>query len=205
MADMGNLFVVAAPSGAGKTSLVKAVVESMQNITVSISHTTRPMRPGEVHGTNYYFIDKTSFQQMIAHQDFLEHAVIFDNLYGTSKSWVAETLAKGIDVILEIDWQGQQQIKALFPQSISLFILPPSFSALKERLIKRNQDLPEIIEKRLADARDTISHLPEFDYLIINDDFATALADLKTIIEACRLLERRQSRKYGELINGFLN
>jgi guanylate kinase len=198
--DTGNLFVIAAPSGAGKTSLVKAVVESMPGITVSISHTTRPIRPGEMHGTNYYFIDKAEFQHMIDHEDFLEHAIIFDNLYGTSKSWVAQTLAKGQDVILEIDWQGQQQIKQLFPQSISIFILPPSLSALQDRLIRRNQDSADIIKKRLADARDTVSHLPEFDYLVVNDEFETALGELKTIVAACRLTQKRQSRKYAGLI-----
>ena len=198
--DTGNLFVIAAPSGAGKTSLVKAVVESMPGITVSISHTTRPIRPGEMHGTNYYFIDKAEFQHMIDHEDFLEHAIIFDNLYGTSKSWVAQTLAKGQDVILEIDWQGQQQIKQLFPQSISIFILPPSLSSLQDRLIRRNQDSADIIKKRLADARDTVSHLPEFDYLVVNDEFETALGELKTIVAACRLTQKRQSRKYAGLI-----
>lgn len=200
MADTGNLFVIAAPSGAGKTSLVKAVTDTMPGVTVSISHTTRSKRPGEIHGTNYYFIDKTEFQHMIAHQDFLEHATIFDHWYGTSKRWVEQTLEKGLDVILEIDWQGQQQIKQLFPQSISIFILPPSLTALQERLIKRNQDLPDIIQQRLADVRETVSHVHEFDYLVINDDFTMAQHELKAIIEGCRLLQKRQSSKYAHLI-----
>jgi len=203
MADTGNLFVVAAPSGAGKTSLVKALVESIPGITVSISHTTRPKRPQEEHGKNYYFIDKAEFESMITHHDFLEHAVIFDNLYGTSKRWVDETLAKGMDVILEIDWQGQQQIKQLFPESISIFILPPSLSALSERLIKRNQDKPDTIKQRLADARETISHIPEFDYLVVNDEFDTAKNELIIIIQACRLLQKRQAAKYSGLIKDF--
>jgi guanylate kinase len=200
MADRGNLFVVAAPSGAGKTSLVKALVESMQGVTVSISHTTRDMRPGEAHGINYYFVEKSEFQRMVDHDDFLEHATIFDNWYGTSKTWVQQTLAKGIDVILEIDWQGHQQIKHLFPESIGIFILPPSLAILAERLIKRNQDHPDVIKKRLDDVKLTVSHMREFEYLVINDDFSLALDSLKTIISAGRLLQKRQSGKYKGLI-----
>ena len=203
MADAGNLFVIAAPSGAGKTSLVKALVESMPSITVSISHTTRPKRPQEEHGKNYYFIDKTEFERMIGHHDFLEHAVIFDHLYGTSKTWVQQTLAKGLDVILEIDWQGHQQIRQLFPESIGIFILPPSLQALQERLIKRNQDHADVIRQRLADARKTISHLAEFDYLVINDEFDLAINELKIIVEAGRLLQKRQCEKYAGLIRDF--
>jgi len=200
MADTGNLFVVAAPSGAGKTTLVKAVTSALSNIIVSISHTTRLKRPSEAHGINYYFVDKTEFQRMIDHQDFLEYATIFDNLYGTSKSWVKQTLEKGTDVILEIDWQGHQQIKHLFPQAVSIFILPPSLNDLQFRLITRNQDHPDIIKKRLADAQETASHFHEFDYLVMNDDFAAAQHDLSTIIEASRLLCKRQSAKYAQLI-----
>jgi guanylate kinase len=200
MADVGNLFVIAAPSGAGKTTLVKAVIDSMSNITVSISHTTRPKRPGEEHGLDYYFLDKTEFQRMIDHDDFLEHAVIFENLYGTSKSWVAQTLAKGIDVILEIDWQGYQQIKQLFSHAIGIFILPPSLHDLQNRLVKRNQDHADVIKKRLADVQETVSHIREFDYVVINDDFSTAQHDLKNIIEAARLAQTRQTAKYQKLI-----
>lgn len=200
MADMGNLFVVAAPSGAGKTTLVKAVVDAISHITVSISYTTRPKRPSEIDGINYHFVDKTEFQRMIDHHDFLEYATIFDNLYGTSKSWVEQTLAKGIDVILEIDWQGHQQIKRLFPQAISIFILPPSLKDLQSRLVTRNQDHPDIIKKRLADAQETVSHVHEFDYVVINDDFAAAQHDLSTLIEASRLLCRRQTAKQARLI-----
>jgi guanylate kinase len=199
-ADTGNLFVIAAPSGTGKTSLVKAVAESMQGITVSISHTTRPKRPGEEDALNYYFVDKEQFQRMIKHHDFLEYASIFDNYYGTSKSWVSQTLAQGMDVILEIDWQGHQQIKQLFPLSIGIFILPPSMNALQDRLTKRNQDTAEVIKKRLADAKETISHVHEFNYLVINDDFATAQHELKTIVEASRLLQKRQAGKHARLI-----
>ncbi len=200
MADSGNLYIISAPSGAGKTTLVKALVDSLSKITVSISHTTRAKRPGEMNGVNYYFIDKNLFEKMIAQNDFLEYATIFDHWYGTSKSWVNETLAQGLDVILEIDWQGHQQIKTLFPDSIGIFILPPSLNDLRDRLMKRNQDDANIIKKRLADTSETISHVYEFDYVVMNDDFTNALHDLKTIIEAGRLLQKRQTKQYARLI-----
>jgi len=196
----GSLYVVAAPSGTGKTSLVKALIDSTENITVSISHTTRLKRPNEVDGVNYYFVDRAEFERMIAHQDFLEHATIFDNYYGTSKSWVEDTLAKGIDVILEIDWQGHLQIKQIFPQAIGIFILPPSLADLRDRLVNRNQDSAQIIEKRLADARATISHVQDFTYVVINDDFNQALRDLKIIVEAGRLLMCAQLAKVSALL-----
>jgi guanylate kinase len=197
----GNLFVISAPSGAGKTSLVKAVTDSEPGITVSISHTTREKRPDEIDGVNYYFIDETEFQRMIDHGDFLEYATIFNKHYGTSHTWVEETLAKGLDVILEIDWQGCQQIKAKFPDCISIFVLPPSLAELSARLHKRNQDKPEIIKERLADARDTITHVNEFDYVVINEDFNRAVNDLKVIAEAGRLLKKRQAEQYADLLN----
>ncbi len=197
----GNLFVISAPSGAGKTSLVKAVTDATPSITVSISHTTREKRPDERDGINYYFIDETEFQHMIDHADFLEYATIFHYHYGTSHTWVEETLAKGLDVILEIDWQGCQQIKAKFPDCISIFVLPPSLTELSARLHKRNQDKPEVIKERLADARDTINHVNEFDYVVINEDFNRAVQDLTTIIEASRLLKKRQIEQYVDLLN----
>jgi guanylate kinase len=200
MADEGNLFVIAAPSGTGKTTLVKALIESLPKITVSISHTTRQKRPSEMHGINYYYVDEIEFEAMINHGDFLEHATIFEHYYGTSKTWVQETLAKGIDVILEIDWQGHQQIKQLFPASVGIFILPPSLEDLRDRLIKRNQDHPEIIKKRLTDARETVIHIHEFEYVVINDDFVNALHDLKIIVETGRLLQKRQTAKFAKLI-----
>lgn len=203
MADSGNLYVVAAPSGAGKTTLVKALVDSLPKITVSVSHTTRPKRPNEMHGVNYYFTDKAEFERMIQEDAFLEYATIFDHYYGTSKQWVQETLASGVDVVLEIDWQGHQQIKRLFPDAIGIFILPPSLEDLKDRLIKRNQDHPDIIKKRLADAKETVSHLQEFEYIVVNDDFVSALHDLKTIIEAGRLLQKRQQAKFAKLIKNL--
>ena len=197
----GNLFVISAPSGAGKTSLVKAIVESVPGITVSISHTTREKRPDEIHSINYYFIDKNAFQSMIDHGDFLEYATIFHHYYGTSHTWVEETLAKGMDVILEIDWQGCQQIKAKFPDCISIFILPPNVAELSARLHKRNQDKPEVIQERLDDARDTINHVTEFDYVVINEDFNDAVDDLKAIIEAGRLLKKKQVEQYAHLLD----
>ena len=196
----GNLYVIAAPSGTGKTTLVKALVDSTPLITVSISYTTRSKRPSEVADVNYHFVTKAEFDSMIKHGDFLEYATIFDNYYGTSKSWVEKTLAQGTDVILEIDWQGHQQIKQLFPHSISIFILPPSLEALRDRLVKRNQDSATTIEKRLADTKTTVLHLHEFDYLVINDDFSRALHDLVCIVESGRLVEKRQSVKHADLL-----
>lgn len=201
MTISGNLFVISAPSGAGKTSLVKAIADSAPGITVSTSHTTREKRPDEIDGVNYYFIDETEFQRMINHADFLEYATIFHHHYGTSHTWVEETLAKGMDVILEIDWQGCQQIKAKFPDCISIFILPPTLAELSARLYKRNQDKPEVIKERLADARDTITHVNEFDFVVINEDFNRAVSDLKIIIEAGRLLKKRQIEQYADLLN----
>ncbi|MBA3661582.1 MAG: guanylate kinase [Gammaproteobacteria bacterium] len=201
--DQGNLFVIAAPSGTGKTTLVKALVESLPKITVSISHTTRNKRASEQHGTNYFFVEFEEFKRMIAEEDFLEHAEIFEHHYGTSKETVSSTLAKGVDVILEIDWQGHQQIKQLFPDAIGIFILPPSFEDLRSRLIKRNQDHPEIIKKRLTDAKETISHLQEFDYVIINDDFSRALVDLKIIVEATRLKRTSQHVRLTQMVQSI--
>lgn len=201
MTAPGNLYVISAPSGTGKTSLVKAIVESTLNITVSISHTTRPKRSGEVDGVNYYFIDENAFQRMVQHIDFLEYATIFHYHYGTSQTWVEETLAQGIDVILEIDWQGAQQIKAKIPDCISIFILPPTLEDLAIRLTKRNQDKPEVIAERLSDARVTVTHANEFDYIVVNDDFDHAVHNLKVILEAGKFLKKQQLEKYNYLIN----
>jgi len=200
MSELGSLYVISAPSGTGKTTLVKTLVDSISNITVSISHTTRSKRPAEIHGTNYYFIPETEFNQMIKHNDFLEHANVFNNLYGTSKGWVEDTLRQGIDVILEIDWQGAQQILQLIPSCISIFILPPSLDALSQRLRQRNQDNEDIIRKRLSDAQETISHVAEYDYVVLNDDFDMALNDLKTIVLAGRLVQQRQIKKLAPLL-----
>ncbi|EKD54694.1 MAG: hypothetical protein ACD_60C00057G0019 [uncultured bacterium] len=200
MSEPGNLYVISAPSGTGKTTLVKTLIESISGITVSISHTTRPKRSAEMEGINYYFVDKNEFSRMVKEGEFLEHAEVFHYCYGTSKKWVEHTLKRGLDVVLEIDWQGKQQIEQLFPDSISIFILPPSLLALSERLMQRNQDKSEIIQKRLADAKETISHSREYDYMVVNDDFQAALDDLRVIIGAERLRERRQSKKLAVLI-----
>lgn len=199
----GNLYVVAAPSGTGKTSLVNELTRALPNVAVSISHTTRGKRPNEANGINYFFITPDEFEKMVVKGDFLEHAVIFQNHYGTSKKIVEENLAKGIDVILEIDWQGHQQIKQLFPSAISIFILPPSLDDLEKRLILRNQDNIEIIKDRLLDAKKTLSHIKEFDYIVINDDFERALHDLKIIIEAGRLRQERQLKQHADIIKRF--
>lgn len=203
MADVGNLYVIAAPSGTGKTTLVTALVDSLPKMTVSISHTTRTKRSTEMHGINYFFIEKKEFEAMINHGDFLEYATIFDNYYGTSKSWVEQTLAKGIDVILEIDWQGHQQVKLLFPHLISIFILPPSLHDLQKRLVKRNQDHPDIIKKRLLDAKEAVSHIHEFAYVVINDEFSRALHELTIIVETGRLQQIRQIAKHEALLQEF--
>jgi guanylate kinase len=203
MADKGNLYIIAAPSGTGKTTLVKALTDAIPNLTVSISHTTRAPRPNEVHGVNYYFIDKAEFQTLIDHQDFLEHAVIFDQYYGTSKAYVNQTLHDGLDVILEIEWQGHQQIRHLFPEAISIFILPPSLEDLNKRLNHRNQDNAKIILNRLADAKTMVSHIQEFDYIVINDDFDQALLDLKSIIHTGRLTFARQSHTFAGIITAL--
>lgn len=196
----GNLYVVCAPSGTGKTTLVKALTDIVLNLTVSISHTTRNKRPSENHGVNYYFINETEFNRMIEQNEFLEHARVFNNFYGTSRKWVEETLSKGKDVILEIDWQGARQIQKLFPECISIFILPPSPVILEKRLRARNQDSPDVIVQRLADVRESASHISEFDYVVLNDDFDVAVRELRTIIEAGRLLTQRQMNKWHDLI-----
>ncbi|PJE79744.1 Guanylate kinase [invertebrate metagenome] len=183
----GKLYIISAPSGAGKTSLVKAMVKSTPHVKVSVSHTTRIPRPGEENGVNYHFISTASFRKMLGEGTFLEHAQVFDNYYGTSESWVREQMGHGVDVILEIDWQGAQQVRKLMPGAVSIFILPPSRDVLRERLIGRGQDDMAIIERRMGQAVDEISHYPEFDYLIINDEFDLALRDLQTIIRSRRL------------------
>lgn len=203
MSTKGTLYVIAAPSGAGKTSLVNALTQSVKNIQVSISHTTRDMRPGEVNGEHYFFISKTEFESLIAEHAFIEYATVFSNYYGTSRSFVESTLNTGRDVILEIDWQGHEQIKRLYPESIGIFILPPSMEALKERLTSRQQDSAAVIATRLADARETVSHIHAFDYVVVNDDFATARNELAAIVTAERLHGQKQTKKYADLITAI--
>ena len=183
---LGSLFIVAAPSGAGKTSLVNALVEQQNNIALSVSYTTRTARDGEVAGKDYFFVSPIVFSNMRGRGDFLESAIVFDHSYGTSSEAVFEQLKAGIDVILEIDWQGADQVRKNYPKSTSIFILPPSKNALEQRLRGRGQDDTAVIERRMRDAENEISHYVEFDYLIVNDDFDRALAELITIISARR-------------------
>ena len=198
--DRGTLYVISAPSGAGKTSLVKALLASMDGIEVSVSHTTRAMRPGEVDGRDYHFVDAERFLAMVVDGDFLEHAQVFDNYYGTSRQAVQEPLQRGRDVILEIDWQGAQQVRKLFPDCRSIFILPPSKAALRERLTGRGQDSEAIIERRLRDAEADMSHYREFDFVVVNDDFEQALSELRAIVIAQRLTLERQTERLRKLI-----
>ena len=200
----GTLFIVSAPSGAGKTSLLKAFLKDAQGIALSISHTTRAMRPGEENGVHYHFIDVDRFQQMIAQGDFLEHAQVFDNFYGTSQAAVTKQLASGQDVILEIDWQGARQVRERFPAALSIFILPPSKATLRERLTDRGQDDESIITRRMQDAEAEMSHYGEFDYVVVNDDFDTAVADLRTVFGSQRLTVARQQHALKELLFDLL-
>ncbi|MCR8923774.1 guanylate kinase [Dasania sp. GY-MA-18] len=200
----GKLYTISAPSGAGKTSLVKALIEADNNICVSVSHTTRRIRPGEQDGVNYHFCDHAAFEAMLAQHAFLEHAEVFGNHYGTSKHWVQETLAQGKDVILEIDWQGAQQISQLMPETVSVFILPPSQQALRERLTQRGQDDSSVIERRMSEAVSEMSHYAEADFLVINDNFQTALDDLKAIFRCHRLSREQQQRLHPQLLQQLL-
>jgi len=178
----GRLFVIAAPSGAGKTSLVKALLASEPRLRLSVSHTTRKRRPTEQDGREYHFVSVPQFERLVARGEFLEHAQVFDNFYGTARSFVEEQLRQGYDVILEIDWQGAQQVRHAVPQCVSIFILPPSRRALAERLSRRATDSAETIARRLRDATADMSHYREFDYVIVNDDFAQAVSDLRRIV-----------------------
>jgi guanylate kinase len=204
MKRRGILYTVSAPSGAGKTSLVKALLDQCPELQVSVSHTTRAQRPGEINGVNYHFIDRAEFTNMIDRGEFLELAEVFGNLYGTSQRWVEETLIAGRDVILEIDWQGAQQIRRLMPDSISIFILPPSMKALQDRLQDRGQDDNVVIEKRMAQAHDEIAHYTEADYLVVNDVFDKALADLTAIIRAQTLQLKYQLGNLQRLLSDLL-
>ncbi len=204
--NKGTLYVIAAPSGAGKTSLVRALLQELPDLKVSVSHTTRSPRPGDREGVDYQFVSTEAFQSMILDKDFLEYAKVHSHYYGTSRSWVVEELSKGVDVILEIDWQGARQIRQMMDESVSIFILPPSISELEQRLIHRQQDTPEVIAKRLAAARSEIAHYAEFDYLIVNDHFGQALGDLQHIFCTHRLSTRRQKQleagRLSELLAG---
>lgn len=199
----GDLFVVVAPSGAGKTSLVNRLLEAERGIRLSVSHTTRAPREGEVDGREYHFVSREAFEAMIAAGDFLEHADVYGNYYGTSRRWIEQELAGEHDVLLEIDWQGAVQVRKLFPRMVGIFILPPSLAELRRRLTDRGKDSPEVIERRMASARTEISHVLEFEYIIVNEQFDVALADLQAVVRAARLSRERGASRLSRLLDEF--
>ena len=201
----GTLFVISAASGAGKTSLVKSVLQHVSDIEVSVSHTTRASREGEVDGVDYHFVDKETFQAMVNGSEFIESATVFGNMYGTSRQHIQEQLLKGKDVILEIDWQGAQQIRQLMNDCRTIYVVPPSVAALRERLTSRGQDDESVINQRMQEAISEMSHYVEFDYLIINDDFDEARDNLATIIRGNRMLHEHQQQKHADLLAKLLS
>lgn len=201
----GRLYIVSAPSGAGKTSLVSALLDADSQVEVSISHTTRAARSGEQDGVNYHFVSVDEFEVIVANDDFLEHAKVFDNYYGTSRVWLEQRLVAGQDVILEIDWQGAQQVRTLMPEALSIFILPPSKAALRSRLEGRGQDSEEIIDRRMSEAESESRHFDEYNYLIVNDQFELARQELCAIFRVKRLEANRQAVKYKEVLAELLS
>jgi guanylate kinase len=199
----GNLFIIAAPSGTGKTSLVAELLKRERGLKLSISYTTRAPRLGEVDGREYHFVAGAEFERMIAAGDFLEHAQVHGNHYGTSRRWIEREIAGDHDVLLEIDWQGARQVRALFPRLIGMFILPPSLGELRRRLQTRGKDSPETIERRLQGAREEISHVLEFEYIIVNDRFEQALEDILAVVHAARVAKGPQSARLAKLIDEF--
>lgn len=199
-----TLYIVSAPSGAGKTSLLKALLEQADGISVSVSHTTRPMRPGEQNGVHYWFTEEAEFRRMIDEGAFIEHAEVFGNLYGTSEKTVREQLSSGTDVVLEIDWQGARQVRQRFTEAVSVFILPPTPEALRQRLNARGQDSVEVIERRMREARSEMEHYAEYDYLVVNDRFEQALAELQAIIISQRLKGSLQSQRLENRLKALL-
>jgi guanylate kinase len=207
---LGNLFILAAPSGAGKSSLIKALLEKNSHKTlypmqVSVSHTTREPRPGEVNGQHYHFVDRETFEQNIADNVFFEWAKVFGNYYGTSRVTIEQTLHRGIDVFLDIDWQGARQVKELLPDTTTIFILPPSIDTLHQRLVSRGQDGADVIASRMQTAVEEMSHYHEFDYVIVNDDFAKSLAELEAIVCAQRLRSEKQALRFAHLMDTLVS
>ena len=205
MTTPGTLFTVSAPSGAGKTSLVNALAERQKGLFVSVSHTTRRQRPSEQDGVNYHFVSDDLFEEMSSRDAFLEQARVFGHRYGTSREWVEQQLAGGHDAILEIDWQGAEQVKSQMPSSISIFILPPSRAALRQRLLDRGQDDGEVITRRMEQAADDIRHYHQADFMVINDDFEQALGDLECIVQNQRLRVEKQERRWRSLLTELLS
>ncbi|MBK7743485.1 MAG: guanylate kinase [Betaproteobacteria bacterium] len=203
-APTGNLFVVAAPSGGGKTSIVNALLEGDAGIRLSVSYTTRRPRPGEQDGVHYHFVDEAKFMALLAAGEFLEHAHVHGNWYATSSQWLRGQVDAGHDVLLEIDWQGAAQVRGLIPSAVLVFILPPSLAVLRERLEKRGQDSSEVIARRLDAAQEEMRHCGEFDYVIINQDFATAVADLAAVVRASRLRSAQQRSRHSDLVASLL-
>jgi guanylate kinase len=199
----GNLFIVCAPSGAGKTSLVNALLEREPEVELSVSYTTRAPRNGETDGVDYHFVTRDVFLAMTGRGEFLESAEVHGNLYGTSQAWIDARTREGRDIVLEIDWQGAQQVRRLAPSAVGVFVLPPSLEALRRRLTARGQDSSEVIEQRLANARDEIAHVEEFDYVIINQNFDVAVVDLVSIVRATRLKVTAQLTRHRDLINAM--
>jgi guanylate kinase len=204
--DGGTLYIVSAPSGAGKSSLVNALVEQVPGIEISISHTTRPQRPGEQNGRHYHFVDVQRFEAMLADNTFLEHAQVFGNYYGTSRDWALERLEQGGDVLLEIDWQGARQVRQkLTAHCVSIFILPPSREELEKRLRNRQQDDDRAIALRMQDAVNEMNHYGEYNYIVLNDDFSQALAQISAIVTARRLRRAPQVRRLAPLLSDLLS
>ena len=202
----GALFVVVAPSGAGKTSLLARLLKEEPNIRLSVSYTTRAPRSGEVDGREYHFVDRPAFERMIANDEFLEHANVHGNLYGTSREWIEGMLRGENDVLLEIDWQGARQVRAMLPQMVGIFILPPSIAELRRRLQARATEAPDVIERRLANAREEVSHVLEFEYIIVNERFDAALADLKQVVAVIRntpVSRAQQAYRIAKLLDEF--
>jgi len=202
--NLGKLFIITAPSGAGKTTLVHELASQDKNLSVSVSHTTRPARAGEENGVNYHFIEKSEFTTRLSESDFLESAEVYGYHYGTSQLWVSEQLNKGLDVILEIDWQGAQQIRKLYPDTCSIFILPPSIEALTERLTERAQDDSETIDNRMQQAKGVMEHVAEANFVVVNDDFQTALQDIRAIIRSQRLMVTSQQSNLSDLLSSLI-